>query len=57
MIFDIFFQLNLFLEISLIFVKNYVDCAFSNKFYILYHVHKRKKVQAGAYFKEFYSRK
>ena len=56
-IFGICFQLNLFVEVSLIFVKNYVDSAFSNRFYILYHVHQRKTIYAGAYFKEFYSRK
>ena len=33
-IFGIYFQLNLFLRGSLIFVKNYVYSAFSNKFYI-----------------------
>ena len=45
------------MEVSLIFVKNYVDSAVSNKFYILYHVHQRKTIYAGGYFKEFYSRK
>ena len=45
------------MEVSLIFVKNYVDSAFSNRFYILYHVHQRKTIYAGTYFKEFYSRK
>ena len=56
-IFDTYYQLNLLLEVSLILVKNYVDFAFSNQFYILYHVHQRKTIQAGAYFKEFCSRR
>ena len=34
MMFDTYFQLNLFLKGSLIFVKNYVYSAFSYKFYI-----------------------
>ena len=55
-IFDSYFQLSLFLEVSLIFVKNYVDSTFSNKFNILY-VHQRNTIWTGAYFKEFYSRK
>ena len=46
-IFDIFFQLNLFLKVSLIFVKNYVDTTFSNRFYILYYVHQRKNIWGG----------